>query len=74
MTDELDVLALSEEVERESNSGVLSKKLLSQGNTLYGIDPQYPDCIIRTTPDGTKAAGNWLNGKFIVSKVFHTKT
>jgi len=67
MTDQLDVLALSEEVERDSNSGVLSKKLLSQGNTLYGIDPRYPGCIIRTTPDGIRATGHWRNGKFVVS-------
>lgn len=73
MTDQLDVLALSEEVDRDSKSGVLNRKLLSQGNTLYGTDPQYPDCIIRATPNGMKAVGHWFNGKFIVSKVFKTK-
>lgn len=51
MTDQLDVLALSEEVDRDSKSGALSKKLLSQGNKLYGIDPRHPDCITRITPD-----------------------
>ena len=67
MTDQLDVLALSEEVDRDSKSGALSKKLLSQGNKLYGIDPRHPDCITRITPDGIKATGNWCNGKFVVS-------
>ena len=61
MTGKLDVLALSKAVDRESNSGVLSKVLLSQGNTLYGTDPQYPDCIIRISPDGENALGHLKN-------------
>ena len=65
MTDELDVLALSEEVDLDSKSGSLSKALLSDGNTLYGADPQYPACIMRTTPDGNKTLGYWSNGKFV---------
>ncbi|WP_110075196.1 MULTISPECIES: hypothetical protein [Pseudidiomarina] len=32
----LDVLALSEEVERDSQSGKLSSELLAQGQTRYG--------------------------------------
>lgn len=37
MTDELDVLALSDEVDRDSKSGALSKALLLHRNTLYGV-------------------------------------
>lgn len=65
MTSELDVLALSEEVERDSQSGALSQELLSQGQTLYGTSPLYPDSIIRMLPDGQKSVGCWLNGEFI---------
>ncbi|MBU2068789.1 MAG: hypothetical protein KKE08_19560 [Gammaproteobacteria bacterium] len=65
MTDELDVLALSEEVDQDSKSGVLSKVLLSHGNTLYGVDTRYPGCIIRTTPDGENVKGRWKNGMFV---------
>lgn len=36
MTNKLDVLALSEEVERDSQSGYLSRELLTQGQGLYG--------------------------------------
>ncbi len=65
MTSELDVLALSEEVERDSQSGALSQELLSQGQTLYGTSPLYPDFLIRTTPNGRKSLGHWYNGEFI---------
>lgn len=65
MTNQLDVLALSEEVDRDSKSGALSKKMLSQGNTLYGIDPRHPDRITRITPDGECALGYWKNSMFV---------
>lgn len=57
--------ALSEEVERDSQSGTLSQELLSQGQTLYGTSPVYPDFLIRTTPNGQKSVGRWQNGEFI---------
>lgn len=65
MTKNLDVLALSEEVERDSQSGKLSHELLAQGQTLYGKSADYPDHLVRTTPDGKKSLGHWHNGEFV---------
>lgn len=56
---------LSEEVERDSQSGKLSDELLAQGQTLYGKNPQFPDYLERITPDGKKSVGQWRNGEFI---------
>ncbi|WP_213994837.1 hypothetical protein [Arsukibacterium sp.] len=67
MTNKLDVLALSEEVEHDSNSGKLCQELLSQGQTLYGKSANYPEYIERITPDGKKALGHWINGEFVVA-------
>ena len=64
VTKNLDVLALSEEVERDSQSGKLSRGLLAQGQTLYGKEPDFPDYLVRTTPDGKKSLGHWKNGEF----------
>lgn len=64
MTYQLEVLALSEEVERDSQSGKLSHELLSYGQTLYGINLDYPNYLERITPDGKKSPGHWNNGKF----------
>lgn len=65
MTNQLDVMALSEEVERDSQSGHLSRELLAQGQTLYGKNPEYPDYLERITPDGKKSLGQWRNGEFV---------
>ncbi|MEH8018966.1 hypothetical protein MN202_17115 [Rheinheimera muenzenbergensis] len=64
MTKNLDVLALSEEVERDSQSGQLSRKLLAQGQTLYGKEPDFPDHLVRTTADGKNSLGHWEDGEF----------
>ena len=65
MTNQLDVLILSEMVERDSQSGDLHRQLLAQGNTLYGIDPLVPDYLSRLTPDGVTSIGHWHDGRFI---------
>jgi|TARA_R110001606_G_scaffold399177_1_gene581325 hypothetical protein len=64
MTNVIDVLALSEEVEHDSKSGKLSRKLLTQGQTLYGKNPDYPDYLERKTPDGKVSLGKWHKGEF----------
>ena len=64
MTNQLDVLALSEEVERDSQYGKLSRELLAQGQMLYGKSADYPDHLVRTTPDGKRSLGQWKGGEF----------
>lgn len=64
MTHQLDVLTLSEEVERDNQSGKLSGELLAQGQTLYGKNPLFPEYLERITPDGKKSLGHWRNGEF----------
>lgn len=64
VTKNLDVLALSEEVERDNQSGKLSRELLAQGQTLYGKEPDFPDHLVRTTPDGKKSLGHLKDGEF----------
>jgi hypothetical protein len=64
MTNVIDVLALSEVVEHESKSGKLSRKLLAQGQTLYGKNLDYPDYLERKTPDGKVSLGQWHKGEF----------
>ncbi|MEH8019545.1 hypothetical protein MN202_20105 [Rheinheimera muenzenbergensis] len=65
MTNKLDVLALSEEVARDSQSGKLSRNLLAKGQTLYGKAPDFPEHLVRTTPDGKKSLGHWHNDEFV---------
>lgn len=65
MTNKLDVLALSEEVELDSQSGKSSRELLAQGQTLYGKSADYPDHLVRTTPDGKNSLGQWRSGEFV---------
>lgn len=60
----LDIMALAREVELDSQSGKLSQDLLSQGNTLYGKNPTYPEYIERITPNGYRSLGHLINGKF----------
>ncbi|MDN7125289.1 hypothetical protein J6I90_10385 [Pseudidiomarina sp. 1APP75-32.1] len=64
MTSQFDVLALSETVSRDSQSGKLSRDLLAQGQTLYGKNVEFPDFLERVTPDGRKSLGHWSNGEF----------
>ncbi|SNY58616.1 hypothetical protein SAMN06297280_3447 [Arsukibacterium tuosuense] len=64
MTKQLDVLAVAQEVERDCQSGKLSRELLGQGQTLYGKSIQYPDYLQRITPDGKKSLGHWRSGVF----------
>lgn len=51
MTNQLDVLALSKEVQRDCKSGNLSRELLAQGQTLCGRNPQYPNYLERFMPN-----------------------
>lgn len=69
----LDVLELSEEVERDSLSGSLSRAWVNEGQTLYGINPQHPSYLERITPDGNKVLGHWHNGEFIEETCFEGK-
>lgn len=64
MTNVIDVLALPKEVEHDSKSGKLSQEFLAQGQTLYGINPDYPDYLERKTPDGKVSLGKWHKGEF----------
>jgi hypothetical protein len=64
MTNELDVIAVSEDVDRDSLSGNLTQQLLAEGHTLYGKNPSYPGYLERTTPDGRISLGKWRNGQF----------
>jgi hypothetical protein len=64
MMSKLDVLALANEVEHDSQTGKLSRELLAQGNTLYGKNAAYSDYIERITPDGQGTLGYWSNEKF----------
>jgi hypothetical protein len=58
------VLALSETVALDSQSGKLSRDMLTQGQTLYGKNADFPDYLERITPDGKKSLGHWSNGEF----------
>jgi hypothetical protein len=64
MTNVIDVLALSEVVEHDSKSGKLSRELLAQGQTFYGVNPDYPSYLERKTPDGKVSLGKWHKGEF----------
>jgi hypothetical protein len=64
MTSQLYVLTLSKTVARDSQSGKLSCDLLTQGQTLYGKNVEFPDYLERMTPDGKKSLGHLRNGEF----------
>lgn len=64
MIKNINVLALSEEVEQDSRSGHLSSELRAQGQTLYAKNPLFPDYLERITPDNKKSLGHWRNGEF----------
>jgi hypothetical protein len=61
---EIDILKLGDEVESDSQSGELSRELLSQGQTLYGKNPAFPEYLERITPDGRRMLGHLNNGEF----------
>lgn len=65
MTVQLDILALAEEVKRDSESGGLYQELQSRGQSLYGKTPSYPKHIARITPDGRCTLGHWCSGQFV---------
>ena len=66
MKDELNVLELSKDIERDSKSGALSRELVSKGEKLYAVNPDFPDYIERKTPDGRTELGYWIDNEFVV--------
>ena len=62
----LDILDLSDEIERDSQSGDLSRNLLQQGHTLYEPDPAIPNGLRRHLPSGNIEVGYWRDGEFVV--------
>jgi hypothetical protein len=60
----LDVVALSNEVNRQSETGEITKKLLCEGNTLFGICDEFPELTIRITPDNVICFGHFVRGDF----------
>ena len=64
MNNIIDVLALSEEIEKDSQSGALCRELLAKGETLYGVNEDFPDYIECRTPDGRVSLGRLRDGKF----------
>jgi hypothetical protein len=64
VTKQLDALVLANKVACNSQSGILSRDLLVQGQTLYGKNADFPDYIERIMPDGRKSLGHWRNDEF----------
>lgn len=60
----IDILLLAEEIESDSKSGNLSKKLLAEGSTLYGKTAKYPNYLQCLTPNGRVTLGYFKNGEF----------
>lgn len=65
----IDILELSYVIERDSQSGDLSRSLLQQGHTLYEPDPKVPRGLRRHLPSGNIELGYWQDGKFIVAEI-----
>jgi hypothetical protein len=65
----LDILKLSYEIERDSQSGALSRSLLQQGHTLYEPDPATPNGLRRQLPSGNIELGYWRYGEFVVTEI-----
>lgn len=59
-----DVFALANEVSRESRNGTLTQDLLSNGHTLYGMNPEFPDLLEQVTPDKRVSLGQFKFGQF----------
>jgi hypothetical protein len=58
------VMALSEKVEKDSQSGALAQELLSKGHTLYQPSPQGNGILEAIKPDGSRVLGAFKNGVF----------
>ena len=41
-----------------------SAELSALGRPSYGTDPALPGFVVRKNPDGTRTAGQWINGDF----------
>jgi hypothetical protein len=65
----LDVLDLSYEIERDSQSGALSRSLLQQGHILYEPDPTVLKGLRRLLPSGNIELGYWRDGEFVVIEI-----
>lgn len=65
----LDVLDLSYEIQRDSQSGALSRILLQKGHTLYSPDAAKPEQLIRLLPSGKIDRGHFRDGVFVVIKI-----
>jgi hypothetical protein len=65
----LDVLDLSYEIERDSQSGALSRSLLQQGHTLYEPAPKVPKGLRRHLPSGNIELGYWQDDEFVVIEI-----
>jgi hypothetical protein len=65
----LDILELSYEIERDSQSGALSRSLLQLGHTLYEPDPTVPKGLRRLLPSGNIELGYWRDGEFVVTEI-----
>jgi hypothetical protein len=65
----IDILELSYEIERDSQSGALSRSLLQQGHTLYEPDPKVPKGLRRHLPSGNIELGYWRDGEFVVIEI-----
>ncbi|WP_158768820.1 hypothetical protein [Paraglaciecola sp. L1A13] len=65
----IDILELSYVIERDSQSGDLSRSLLQPGHTLYEPDPKVPRGLRRHLPSGNIELSYWQDGKFVVAKI-----
>lgn len=65
----IDILELSYVIDRDSQSGDLSRSLLQQGHTLYEPDPKVPRGLRRHLPSGNIELGYCQDGKFIVAEI-----
>jgi hypothetical protein len=61
---DIDIMALSNEVELDSISGALSKELLAKGQTLYAPSYDSSGTLEAIEPNGNRTKGNFRNGKF----------
>lgn len=61
----LDVLALSYDVERESESGAVAQELLTKGHTLYAPAPEGGGLLSAHYPVGSTVKGNIKDGTFV---------
>lgn len=61
---ELDVKALAEFVAKDGHSQGLRRKMLREGNLLYGINTKHPNLIQCETEKGHVVLGLWKGGRF----------